>query len=60
MEVDRPGHGSRTARVFLVEPYEPPPVPPGINEDVRRFLEEELATIALLINHLIQYNEDNP
>ena len=44
----------------MLEPYVPPTVPPGVSEDVRRFLDEELAKIALIINHLLQYNEDNP
>lgn len=43
-----------------MEPYTPPPVPDNIAPEVRRFLEEELARIALIINHLLQYNEDNP
>jgi hypothetical protein len=44
----------------MLEPYIPPPVPQGVSPEVRRFLEEELARIALILNHLIQYNEDNP
>lgn len=43
-----------------MEPYVPPPVPQSLSPEARRFLEEELAAIALIINHLIQYNEDNP
>ena len=43
-----------------MQPYIPPPVPQGISPELRRFLEEELAQIALLINYLLQYNEDNP
>jgi len=44
----------------MMEPYVPPPVPQSLSPEVRRFLEEELARIALIINHLLQYNEDNP
>ncbi len=44
----------------MLEPYAPPPVPENIAPELRRFLEEELAKLALIINHLIQYNEDNP
>jgi hypothetical protein len=44
----------------MMEPYVPPPVPQNIAPEVRRFLEDELARIALIINHLLQYNEDNP
>ena len=44
----------------MMEPYVPPPVPQSPSPEVRRFLEEELARIALIINHLLQYNEDNP
>lgn len=43
-----------------MQPYEPPPVPDSVSPEVRRFLEEELARIALILNHLLQYNEDNP
>ena len=43
-----------------MQPYEPPPVPQEVSPEMRRFLEEQLAEIALLINHLLQYNEDNP
>lgn len=43
-----------------MEPYVPPTVPQEASPELRRFLEEEFAAIALLINHLIQYNEDNP
>ncbi len=43
-----------------MEPYVPPPVPTNLPPEVQRFLEEELARIALIINHLLQYNEDNP
>lgn len=44
----------------MLEPYVPPPVPQSISPEVRRFLEEEFAKIALIINELLQYNEDNP
>lgn len=44
----------------MLDPYVPPPVPEGVSPEVRRFLEEELARIALILNHLIQYNEDVP
>ena len=44
----------------MMDPYVPPPVPDAISPEVRRFLEEQLDAIALIINHLIQYNEDNP
>ncbi len=40
--------------------YVPPPIPKETSAELRRFLEEEFAAIALLINHLLQYNEDNP
>ena len=43
-----------------MEPYEPPPIPDNIHPELKRFLEEELARIALILNHLLQYNEDNP
>lgn len=43
-----------------MQPYEPPPIPAEASEELRRFLEEELAAIALILNHLLQYNEDNP
>lgn len=42
------------------EPYVPPPVPESVSPELRRFLEEEFATIAERINALEQYNEDNP
>ena len=45
---------------MALQQYVPPPVPAGASPELRRFLEEELAAIALLINHLLQYNEDNP
>ena len=44
----------------MIEPYVPPPVPASVSPEIRRFLEEEFAKIALIINALIQYNEDNP
>jgi hypothetical protein len=44
----------------MLEPYVPPPVPQGVSPEVRRYLEEQLERIALIINALIQYNEDNP
>jgi len=44
----------------MMDPYVPPPVPKDVSPEVRRFLDEELARIALIINHLLQYNEDNP
>ena len=44
----------------MLDPYVPPPVPESTSPEVRRYLEEELTRIALLINHLLQYNEDNP
>ena len=44
----------------MLQPYVPPPVPENIAPEVRRFLEEELDAIAIIINHLLQYNEDNP
>lgn len=44
----------------MLEPYVPPPVPESASPEVRRFLDEELARIALILNHLLQYNEDNP
>ncbi len=44
----------------MPEPYVPTPVPKSLSPEAQRFLEEELARIALLINHLLQYNEDNP
>jgi len=44
----------------MLEPYVPPSVPESASPEVRRFLEEELARIAEYINHLLQYNEDNP
>ena len=44
----------------MLEPYVPPPVPAGMSPEVRRYLDEELAKIALIINHLLQYNEDVP
>ncbi len=44
----------------MLEPDAPPAVPENIASELRRFLEEELAKLALIINHLIQYNEDNP
>lgn len=43
-----------------MQPYVPAPVPEQLSADARRFLEDELARIALIINHLLQYNEDNP
>jgi hypothetical protein len=43
-----------------VDPYEPLPVPDRISPEVKAYLEDELARIALIINHLLQYNEDNP
>ena len=43
-----------------MQPYVPPPVPSNVSPEVRAYLEEQLAAIALLINHLLQYNEDNP
>lgn len=45
---------------MAMQPYVPPPVPNNVAPEVRRYLEEQLAEIALLINHLLQYNEDNP
>lgn len=42
------------------EAYEPPPVPRECSDELRRFLDEELARIALILNELKQYNEDNP
>jgi hypothetical protein len=45
---------------MALQPYQPPPVPDKISPELRRFLEEELASIAEIINHLLQYNEDNP
>lgn len=42
------------------EPYVPPPVPASASPELRRFIEEELAKIALILNELMQYNEDNP
>lgn len=44
----------------MLEPYVPPPVPDSLSAEAKRFLEEELAKIAFIINHLLQYNEDNP
>lgn len=43
-----------------MEPYVPPPVPNNVSPEIKRYLEEQLEAIALIINHLIQYNEDNP
>lgn len=45
---------------MAMEPYVPPPVPGKVAPEIRRYLEEELARIAEIINALIQYNEDNP
>lgn len=45
---------------MALEPYVPPPVPGNVSPEIRRYLEEELARIAEIINSLIQYNEDNP
>ncbi len=45
---------------MTVEVYVPPPVPRECSDELRRFLEEEFATMALLINQLLQYNEDTP
>ena len=42
------------------EPYEPLPVPDEISQEVRRYLENELASVAYIINWLLQYNVDNP
>lgn len=44
----------------MLEPYVPPPVPESISPEMRRYLDEELARIALILNHLLQYNEDTP
>ena len=33
-----------------MQPYEPMPVPDALNPEVRRFLDEELARIALMVN----------
>lgn len=44
----------------MSERYTPPPVPKEASPELRRFLEEEFARIAYLINELLQYNEDNP
>ena len=45
---------------MALENYEPRPVPESASEELRTFLEEELQSIALILNHLLQYNEDNP
>jgi len=45
---------------MAMQPYVPPPVPQGASPELRRYLEEQLAALALLVNHLLQYNEDNP
>ena len=45
---------------MAMEKYSPPPVPVQVSPELRRYLDEQLALIALLINHLLQYNEDNP
>jgi len=44
----------------MMEPYTPPPVPENVSPEIRRYLEEQFEAIALIINHLLQYNEDNP
>lgn len=44
----------------MMEKYVPMPVPAELSPELRQYLEDELATIALLINHLLQYNEDVP
>ena len=44
----------------MLEQYQPRPVPKEASEELRTFLEDELAAIALLLAHLLQYNEDNP
>lgn len=45
---------------MAISNYTPRPVPQQTSEELRAFLEEELATIAYLLNQLLQYNEDNP
>ncbi len=44
----------------MLEPYAPPHVPESSSPELRRFIEEEFTRIAEYINHLLQYNEDNP
>ena len=39
---------------MTMAPYVPPPVPHNLNPDVRRFLEEEIAALALRINELVE------
>lgn len=43
-----------------MERYQPPPIPKECSPELRRFLEDEFALLAYWINHLLQYNEDNP
>lgn len=42
------------------ETYEPRPVPDAASAELRAFLEEELASIAYILNQLLQYVEDHP
>ena len=44
----------------MLEPYAPPPVPQSLSPEAQRYLDEELAKIAVILNHLLQYNEDTP